>query len=239
MARKVYHERWNTYQNVFDDFTMRNLFRLETREHIAGLESSVSMGKEANIFSAKVTDGDNVIVKIYRLETCDFNRMYDYIKYDPRYFSLGKQRRKIIFAWCQREFRNLMLLREAGIRVPKPISFLDNILVMEQINSGSKVAPKLKDSMVEDPKEFFDKIIFYLRRMYHVAGLIHGDLSAFNILNADGEPVIIDVSQAVPLNSQGADDLLKRDCKNLCVFFRKIGLKLDDAEVYDMIKKKD
>jgi len=222
----------------FDDFTLRNLFRLETREHIEGLESSISMGKEANIFSAKVKDSDNIIVKIYRLETCDFTRMYEYIRYDPRYITLGKNRRKIIFSWCQREYRNLLKLRESGIRVPKPIAFVDNILLMEEIRSESGIAPKLKDSYVEDPQAFFDKLLYYMRRMYHSAGLIHGDLSAFNILNSNGEPVIIDVSQAIPLNTQNADDLLKRDCKNVCSYFRKLGLKLDENELYVQIRTK-
>ena len=89
--------------------------------HIDGLESPISVGKESNVFSAK-KGNDRVIVKIYRLETCDFNRMYDYIKYDRRYVTLRKQKRKVIFAWAQREYRNLLKAREAGINVPTAIA---------------------------------------------------------------------------------------------------------------------
>jgi len=235
---KITREKWDTYQNVFDEFTLRNLFRLASQGHFEELESSISMGKEANIFSAYKNSGKNVIVKIYRLETCDFNRMYDYIKYDPRFVNLKKQRRKIIFAWCQREYRNLLKLREAGIRVPKPITFLDNILVMEQINVGKDVAPKLKDSEIDDPIKFSDKVFYYIDKMYNDAKLVHGDLSPFNILNMDGEPIIIDVSQSMPLDSVTAKELLIRDIKNVAIFFRKFGIKLDDEEIYEKIVKK-
>ena len=235
---KIAHEKWDTYQNVFDEFTLRNLFKLSTQGHFEELESSISMGKEANIFSANTKSGTNVIVKIYRLETCDFNRMYDYIKYDPRFINLKKQRRKIIFAWCQREYRNLLKLREAGIRVPKPITFMDNILVMEQINEGKNVAPKLKDSAIDDIVDMHQKIINYIDRMYKVAKLVHGDLSSYNILNKNNEPIIIDVSQSMPTDTITAKELLIRDIKNVCAFFRKMGVESDENKILNEIIKK-
>ncbi|MBN2881470.1 serine protein kinase RIO [Candidatus Woesearchaeota archaeon] len=235
---KIAHEKWDTYQNVFDDFTLRNIFRLESQGHFVELESTVSMGKEANTFSARCLDGTYVIIKIYRLETCDFNRLYDYIKYDPRYQGLRRQRRKIIFAWCQREYRNLLKLREAGVRVPKPIAFLNNVLVMEQIDDGKEVAPKLKDSYIDNPQEMTDKIINLMIMMYQKAGLIHGDLSAYNILNMNQEPVIIDVSQSMPLDAQTSADLLARDIKNMIIFFKKLGIVVDEEDLHKKITGK-
>jgi len=108
---------------------------------------------------------------------------------------------------------------------------------MEQINSGKEVAPKLKDSYIEDPQKMFDKIVFYLRKMYHEANLVHGDLSEYNILNMDGEPVIIDISQSTPLNTTNADELLRRDIKNLLNFFRKMGIKTTESELYEHLTK--
>ena len=55
---------------------------------------SISVGKESNIFSALTKEGKKVIVKIYRLETCDFGRMYNYIRGDPRFVNLKKKRRE-------------------------------------------------------------------------------------------------------------------------------------------------
>ena len=77
-------EKFKTMHNVFDEFTNRTLFKLISEGYIEGLESPISIGKEANIFSAKRKDSSRVIVKIYRLENCDFNKMDDYIKKNPK-----------------------------------------------------------------------------------------------------------------------------------------------------------
>ena len=87
-------EKFKTQHNVFDEFTNRTIFKLISEGYFEGLESPISIGKEANIFSAKRKDKSRVMVKIYRLEACDFNRMYDYIKEDPRYIDLKGKKRK-------------------------------------------------------------------------------------------------------------------------------------------------
>ena len=69
-------DKFKTMHNVFDNFTNLTVFKLISQGHFDGLESPVSIGKEANIFTAKKGEG-RVIAKIYRLEACDFNRMYD------------------------------------------------------------------------------------------------------------------------------------------------------------------
>ncbi|PIN86080.1 serine/threonine protein kinase [Candidatus Woesearchaeota archaeon CG10_big_fil_rev_8_21_14_0_10_44_13] len=227
-------EKFKTYKDVFDMHTERNLFKLSGQGHFDRLEGPVSIGKEANIFTA--IKGDRcVIVKIYRLETCDFNRMYDYIKMDPRYSGLKKKRRKIIFSWCQREFRNLMKARQAKIKVPMPITFRDNLLVMEFIGE-SEVAPKVKDKIPKNPSKFYKDVLEDMKKL-HKAGLVHGDLSEFNILNYKEKPCFIDMSQASPLESANAEDLLDRDIKNIARFFSKIGVKADKDEMKKYILK--
>lgn len=235
MAKK-WKEAWKVMGNVFDQYTMRNLFKLQCQGYFEDMLSPVSVGKEANVFTAKKEDGSLVIVKIYRLQTCDFNKMYDYIKLDPRYEHLKKQRRKIIFSWTQREFRNLMKAREAGIRVPIPITFLDNILVLEMIGD-EQPAPKLKDLPPTNKKIFFDKIVEYMR-LYWKAGFVHGDLSKFNILNYHGVPVFIDFSQATTTQSMHAKELLQRDVTNILNFGQKQGFKMDKDNVLKKILKK-
>jgi len=224
-------EKFKTYGNVFDQFTLRNLFKLSSQHIIDELKSTVLIGKEANIFTASTSEdgqpGRDVIVKIYRLENCDFNKMYDYIKYDPRYAHLKTRRRAIIFAWAQREYRNLLKAREVGVRVPLPIKCLYNINVMELIGDP---APMLKDAIPEKKEQrtaMYKQILTAMRKL-HNAGLVHGDLSEFNILNDDGVPVLIDFSQATPLNSPTAQELLERDVKNICRFFKKNGVSCDE-----------
>jgi len=234
MARKS-KEIWKTYKNVFDLFTERTIFRLMARNIIDGLESPVKIGKESNVFSA--LSGDRrVIVKIYRLESCDFNRMYDYIKQDVRFVHLKKKRRDIIFAWVQREHRNLMKAREAGVRVPTPMAYLNNVLVLEFIGDSS-IALQLKDDIPSDKKKFFDELVRNIKSLYD-AGLVHGDLSEFNILNYRQGPVLIDFSQTTPVRSPNSGELLRRDINNLCRFFNKIGLKAEPDKILEKIVSK-
>ena len=222
---KTAKEKFKTFGGVFDNFTIRNLFELSSRGFFEeGSLSPISIGKESNVFSAKGKN-DKVILKIYRLEACDFNRMYKYIRNDPRFLGLKKQRRKIIFAWAQREYRNLFRAREADVKVPKPIAFLNNILIMEFIGN-KEASPKLKDAIPADLKKYYNQIKKYTRNFYN-SGFVHGDLSEFNILNFNDNPVFIDLSHATSVKSPGASELVERDVKNICRFFMKHGLKLD------------
>jgi len=228
-------ESFKTMHGVFDEFTNRTLFKLITEGHFRGLESPISIGKESNVFTALTKDDERVIVKIYRLETCDFNTMYGYIKNDPRYENISRKKRNIIFSWVQREFRNLMLARGAEVNVPIPITFSNNVLVLEFIGKNLEIAPKLKDKFPMDKRQFFNKIIDNIRKMYKTK-LVHADLSAFNILNFNESPVFIDMSQTTTLTHPEAADYLKRDIRNICTFFKKIGLKVKENDVMKKIK---
>ena len=221
--------------DVFDLFTEKHLFKLISQGYFEGLESPISIGKEANIFTARTKDGTRVVVKIYRLSVCDFNKMYGYIRADPRFKSLKRSRREVIFAWAQREYRNLLKVREVGLNVPTPIVVLSNILVMDCVG-GENIAHRLKDSPPKNPQKFFDELVKNLQKLYK-AGLVHGDLSPFNILNDNETPVIIDWSQATSFDNPNAHDYLLRDIKNVCDYFRKLGLKISNADVLKKLSR--
>jgi len=226
--------KFQVMHNVFDEFTNKTLFKLISEGYFDGLESPIKIGKEANIFSAKKGD-KRIMVKIYRLESCDFNRMYDYIKDDPRYIGLRGKKRKIILSWVKREYRNLLKAREAGVNVPTPLTFKNNVLVLEFIGRNDNVAPMLKDEKPKDPESFYRMVIENIRKM-HKAGLVHGDLSAFNILNFEEKPVFIDFSQCSTINNTRAREFFERDVKNVAVFFRKLGLIIDEEALIKEIK---
>ena len=230
-----YREEWKTFGNVFDEHAVQILTKLRGQGHFDGIESPISIGKEANIFTA-VKGDHKIIIKIYRLETCDFNKMYSYIRTDPRYSKLKKQHRQIIFAWTQREYRNIFKAREANVSVPMPIAYLANVLLLEYIGDENP-APKLKDSSPKNPKKFLKLLIENLKRLSS-AGLVHGDLSSFNILNHNEKPVIIDFSQGTLLTAPHSKEYLKRDIKNIVNYFNKIGLKITEEEVFKGIKEK-
>ena len=236
MKKSKPKEEFKTWGDVFNQFTRRTVYKLMTRGHFEGLESPISIGKESNVFSALKKDGTRVIVKIYRLETCDFNRMYDYIKYDQRFLNLKKGKRNIVFSWVQREYRNLLKARQANVSVPTPLTFLNNVLVLEFIGDNGIIAPKLKNSFPRNPKDFLNKIIINMKKLYN-AGIVHSDLSAFNILNYNEKPVFIDFSQCTTLESSRTNEYFERDIRNICNFFKKLGLKVDETKVKEEIVK--
>ncbi len=228
-------EEFKTLKNVFDLYTERNLFKLISQGYFEGMKSPLKLGKEANIFSAQRSDGSLVIIKIYRLTTCDFNRMYDYLKYDPRYENLKGQRRQIIFNWAQREYRNLLKSREIGLNSPTPYVCRDNIVVMEFIGDEDP-APQLKDAPPKNPSQFFNQVIDQIKLLYK-NNLVHADLSKFNILNHKETPFLIDFSQATPIENPRSDEFLVRDIKNVCDYFRKLKVQIDEEKIKAEIKK--
>ncbi len=233
MVTLTYQERFRTAKGVFDAFTNKTLYELQKRGVFDELLSPLSIGKESNVFIAK-KGSKKVIVKIFRMQNAEFMKMYDYIRKDPRYEFLRNHRRQIILAWAQREYKNLLKCEKGKIRVPKTIGWRNHIIVEEMI--GEPALP-LKDAEPEDPKEFFDEVVNQMKKMYKI-GLIHGDLSSFNILNFDGVPVLIDFSQGTIIRTPNSEELLVRDIKNVVQYFNKIGLKINVDEVFKKVTGK-
>ncbi|MBU1976131.1 MAG: serine protein kinase RIO [Nanoarchaeota archaeon] len=224
MAKKT-KEEWKVSKNVFSLSSERNLHKFQSQGFFEHMESPIKTGKESNIFSAVKKDGTKIIIKMYRMENCNFNKMYEYIRPDPRYMGVKKGKRNIIFSWVQREYRNMIKAREI-IRVPTPLVYRDNILLMEYIGDDTKdggPAPMLKYSLPTNEKEIsklYNQVMKNVFALYK-AGLVHGDLSEFNILNHQGKPILIDFSQCTTANNPNASELLERDIFNVCNFFGK------------------
>lgn len=228
-------EEWKTYKDVFDERTLRAIFKLSSQGYFDELKSPISIGKESNVFSAVRKDGKLVIVKIYRVNVADFNRMYSYIYVDPRFSGLKKQRTKIIYAWAQREYRNLLKAKEAGVKVPSAYAIFENVLVMEFIGD-KEPAKQLRNDIPDNVLKFADLLIKDMIKLYKNGKLVHGDLSEYNILNYNQKPILIDLSHGAPLDYPGINDLLKRDIFNVCKFFKKFGLNLNEQKVLEMFK---
>lgn len=213
-------EDFKTYNEVFDSFTVRNIFELSSKGYFEDIVSKIKVGKESNIFLAS-REGELVIIKIYLLSTSNFNNMLNYLREDKRYTILPKRKRQIIFTWAKREYRNLIKMKQARMNSPMPIHFKDNILIMKMIGE-KEPANQLKDYWPLDPDDFFEKLIEEIKKMFKDAQLVHGDLSGFNILNHDETPYIIDVAQAISSDSPNAFELLRRDLGNIATVFRKV-----------------
>jgi len=227
-------EEYKTYKDVFDQSTIKTLFKLISEGKFKGLESPLFMGKEANVFTAITKENKKIIVKVYRIQSCDFKKMYNYIRADTRFKGLKRNRMKIVYAWTQREFRNLLKAREAGVKVPIPITFSNNVLLMQFIGN-KEPAPRIKDKPAKEMQKFLEQTITNMQKLYKKAGLIHGDLSAFNILNFHEKPVFIDFSQATTTKNPNAEEYLERDIRNIANFFKKHQISITPGEIKQKI----
>ena len=125
-------------------------------------------------------------------------------------------------SWQNAEVTALFQLAAAGVRVPKPYDFQDGVLLMELVGDGlGGVAPRLNDVDLEpeDAREFHAFMISEIVKML-CAGLVHGDLSEFNVLLGPEGPVIIDLPQAVnAVANNHAFSMLERDVGNMAEYF--------------------
>jgi RIO kinase 1 len=227
-------DQFKVEQSVFDDATFAAIYKLVQDGHIEALGGPISTGKEANVYEALGADGRDVAVKIYRINASNFRHMREYLEGDPRFDGLGSDKKGVVLAWTRKEFANLRRARTAGVRVPTPIAAERNVLVMELVGLVEDRARRLAEVTVENPETAFDVVREYMRRLY-AAGLIHGDLSEYNLIIHDGELVVIDLGQAVTVHHPNARDFLKRDCRNIAAFFARLGVDVDAADLRSFV----
>ena len=224
---------------VFDDKTLKTLYKRANHNYLDILNGAISTGKEANVLKGLKDDGSIIAVKIYRIATSDFKKMNYYIEGDPRFNVRSTNKRQLIKAWVNKEYRNLNRLYENGVNVPKPIVALDNVLLLEFIGDDEGTPAKTaRYEPPEDPNDFFERLLLEMDRFINKSNLIHGDLSTFNIMNYNQNPVIIDVSQSVVRDHPIAKELLLRDIKNISNEFKKMGVKTSEDEIKDYLKVK-
>lgn len=124
--------------------------------------------------------------------------------------------------WQNAEVDALYRLANAGVRVPQPYGCFDGVLLMELITNGEgEVAPRLGDISMSDEQALEDHAVImqYVMRMLCV-GLVHGDLSEFNVLVDSEGPVIIDLPQAVDAAANNnAQAMLTRDVDNITAYY--------------------
>ncbi|MCQ5362137.1 MAG: serine protein kinase RIO [Candidatus Verstraetearchaeota archaeon] len=228
---------FETVEEVFDSKTVMALYSLINKGIIDSMKGVVKAGKESRVYWAKGSSEEDLAVKIFLTSSMEFKKsMLQYIHGDPR-FSVGKNYRKIVYTWAQKEYRNLSEARIAGVPVPKPICAYQNILVMEFIGEDGVPAPLLKD-LPEPDEGLYQQILNAIKNLYLNARLVHADLSEYNIMVYDGKAYLIDFGQAVPREHPMSWEFLKRDVVNILRFFKKAGLNVPEEEaVLEWLKK--
>jgi RIO kinase 1 len=206
----------------------------------------VKSGKEATVYCCRAHPSQGVpylAAKVYRSRN---NRGFknDSMYHEGRY--MGDQRtvravknkssvgREAQFSmWVGHEFETLMMLYNAGSAIPKPIARNGQAIIMEYLGDQQQPAPALQhvelspDEVYPTFELLMDNIQLWLQH-----DIIHGDLSAYNILYWQGKVTVIDFPQAVdPRFNSHAFDLLLRDIDNVCAYISRYGLKRDATQI--------
>ncbi len=198
---------------------------------IDGVVRQLMSGKEAMVFVVRAA-GEVRCAKVYKeADRRSFRQAVDYTENrktknsrQARAMAKGTRfgRRSQERAWQSAEVDALHRLAAAGVRVPRPHNFHEGVLVMELVTDAEgNAAPRLNDVELsaEEAHEFHGRLVAEVVRML-CAGVIHGDLSEFNILAGADGPVIIDLPQAVDAaGNNHAPEMLERDISNLRNFF--------------------
>ncbi|WP_302082240.1 serine/threonine-protein kinase Rio1 [Salinibaculum rarum] len=240
-------EQFKVEASVFDDATYGALYKLVQDGYIDAFGGPLSTGKEANVYTALggeqagETLGDahderpEVAVKVYRINASDFKDMREYLQGDPRFEGLGQRKKDVVLAWVRKEFANLKRAKKAGLRVPEPIAVERNVLVMEYLGTEEGRAKRLSEVHIENPETAYEVVREYMCRLFD-AGLVHGDLSEYNIIFYEGQLVIIDLGQAVTIHHPNYDEFLQRDCENVANFFARQGVDTDGDQLLAFIE---
>ncbi|MEM3441295.1 MAG: serine protein kinase RIO [Candidatus Bathyarchaeia archaeon] len=237
MLRHDFSTERATLEEVFDQATLMVIYDFLNSGVLYELHGVVNAGKEARIYWGKDKDGKDLAVKIYLTTAAEFRKgRLKYIEGDYRFKGVKRDTRSLVFAWAQKEFKNLEQAYDAKVRVPKPIAVKDNVLIMEFIGKDGVNAPSLKEQSPANAAKVYKLLLTYLERLYRKAELVHGDLSEYNILMWKGNPVLIDMAQAVPTSQPMAQFFLNRDLSNINRFFSRLGVEvLSTEEIYRKI----
>lgn len=224
----------------FENADLNELYRMDFLDELV---SGIKTGKEASVYLGRNSRGF-VAVKIYtdlRVRSFKNDAAYRQGRFigDTRIqkaIEQGSQRGLDAHQalWVQEEFRQMQILFEKGVRVPKAIAVKGLALVMEFIgDKNGNPAPRISDLKMEksEAEEAFRQSVQNLKRIVR-AGRVHGDYSTFNILWHNQKAVVIDFPQTMEFNhNRNADIFLERDVYSLCKSFLKQRIHADKTRI--------
>jgi RIO kinase 1 len=231
------------------------------QEYVTDVLYMVKGGKEANVYCCQAYPEigvDYLAAKVYRPhmfrkirndavyrrgrsalsasgeEIVDDRRAFKALENKTRY---GRTLQRV--SWLMHEYTTLEVLHEAGAAVPRPWFNSENAILMAYLGDGAVAAPTLNQVRL-DPAEaqpLFDKIIDNVVLMLQ-HGVVHGDLSPYNILYWEGDVTLIDFPQVIDVaHNPHATEILYRDLVRVCDYFQKQGVDADAASLADELRR--
>jgi RIO kinase 1 len=216
----------------------------------------VKSGKEATVYCCKACPGRGegyLALKVYRPRehrTFRNSAMYQEgrVLGDARTTRAVKNKSRFgraveFHGWLHHEFAMLGILHAAGADVPRPIAMGANAMLFEFIGEDDRPAPQLSRVRLSPPvaETLLEQVLRNIEIMLS-CHVVHGDLSAYNLLYAGGNVRVIDLPQAVDARSNvNASALLARDVANVCAYFASHGADAEPgsfaAELWDLYRR--
>jgi RIO kinase 2 len=219
------------YQIYFEGYDLLALNALVKRDSLSAIGEELGVGKESVVYEGlrEMVGGlgqQPVIIKFHREGRTSFKQ----VKRTRNHLD-GVQHFSWIYAArlaAKREF-DVMQRLCPEVSVPEPVDHNRNVVLMNIAEGG-----ELSKTRVTDPEWYLDKILEQVGLAYS-KGVVHGDLSEYNIFVSDEGVTLIDWPQYVEVGDERAVELLERDIGNVLAFFkRKYGLKRNVGEVLEM-----
>lgn len=214
------------YQIEFDAYDLLALSDLVKRDHVKSIGERIGVGKESVVYAAL---GEiPLAIKFHRQGRTSFKhvrRVREHLTDLPRVPWLYAA------ALAARHEFEVMQRLYPAVAIPRPVALSRHALAMDFLEGG-----QLSRITLSDPEDVLDAIVEQVKRAWNL-GIIHADLSEFNIIVTEQGPKIIDWPQAVEVDHPQAEELLERDLFNVLRFFsRKYRLEMSLEEALGIVK---
>ena len=202
---------------------LRNFVELQSISH------RIDVGKEADIYVCYGADGSPYIIKAYRLGRTSFKKVRSA---RPVYHVEAGSWFAMSIKAAKREFHVLSTLWGVGVAVPKPLIWAYHMILMDYVPGR-----ELHKVRLRNPLSIFRNTIEEIIKAYYVGGIVHGDLSEYNILvnEETGEIWIIDWPQWLPADHPEASEYLRKDLEQIIKYFHR-KYKLDFDVLWEIVE---
>ncbi|MBN1328830.1 MAG: serine/threonine protein kinase [Candidatus Heimdallarchaeota archaeon] len=219
------------YQLTHHGYDVLAFRALSERDTIIAFGKEIGKGKESDVFLAYTPSHEEVVAKIHRVGRPSFQRskkLRSYIGDRGHINWLYKSRLS-----AEREYEGLKTAANIDVKVPIPIGINRHIIIMKYFE-GTELVNLIN---LNDPLKIFNGIISEIRKMVVQGGIVHGDLSEYNIIITSREDfLLIDFPQFEYIVRQNSQELLLRDILNISKYFkRKYRIQSDPQAIYDVI----